>query len=125
VACQQFDRHQVFRICGPGTKSVYLFCCSLEDKVLSATGVTFVLAVVDFLYCVRFISYVYVGDNIEVRSARGGIHRFSNMGAISKFQEPGGWCEANSILKTHKYWASPCKIFARRPGICTPLNERL
>jgi len=110
VACQQFDRRRVFRVCGPGTKSVYLFCCSFDDKVLSATGITFVLAV-DFLYWTRFISYVYVDDNIEGRFARGGIHRFTNTGAISKFQEPGVWCEASSVLKTHKCWGVTLQNF--------------
>ena len=85
---------------------------------------------VGFLNWARFINCIYVGNSIEVRPLfidqyEEGCTGFPNMGAISKFQEPGGWCEASSILKTHKYWASPCKIVARRPVICTPLNERL
>ena len=72
-----------FRVCGPRTKSVYLFYCSLDSRVLSTTGVTFVLAV-DFLYWARFISYVHVGDNVEVRSARGGMHRYSKHGCHFK-----------------------------------------
>ena len=65
----------------------------MEDKVLSASGVTFLKAL-DFLYWARFINYVCVGDSIEFRPLfvdqyEEGCADFPNMSAISIFLEPG------------------------------------
>ena len=71
-----------------------------------------------------FIIHVNREEDV-LTGCRPEIRTFSrNQGTNSKFGAPGKWYEANSILKTHKYYKPP-KTFCRPRylafWICTPL----